>query len=212
VHHVHARDEDGNVAYVRVEIDGDKAVQLDFAPPRLGDLGTTDAGRSRDARALYTSLGRVSRTNLVLLMGKNELELQLQLHAPDVGAFSDPLALELNASTEEVVAAVVDLLSTLPADGTLPPSEATFTALPLSLEANAALSQLLLSPAPPQTVTLPTPDFNTTTGPPPKKKPNWAVIGGVTGGVVAVAIGTTLGIVLSNGRGTGGTVVFGAPP
>jgi hypothetical protein len=225
-HYVHARSADGRVGFAEVEVapGGVTSVSLELVAPRLGPTRQSVGARSQQVASLYAAVGTFSKVDLVLLAGRVDGVMHLQLHAPEVGAFSQPEVLSRSGEVEEIVEGVRRLMRRLTPSGDLPASGTTFVAVPMDVGANPVLAALLMTPAPgersgpPPVIETPVSEAPTTL---PddidvRKKPKWPVYVGIGAGAAAVAAGVTaLAVVL--GRGSpqvsepDGTLVIGPP-
>ncbi len=196
--------------FQRVDVSAGKTDKLSVDPTRglHIDAARDDAGRSRQTGLLYEALGRYADTSLVLLAGETSAgELQVQLLDTRTGTWSDPLpagtgdpAMGL-LGTAERVADLLDDAGNVAADHVSP------RALPLSLDDNALLLDLLLDPEPLQAdVTDPTLVEDDKRGVP------WWVWAG--GGVLVAGGGTTAAVLLTQDSGatSTGTVIVGPMP
>jgi hypothetical protein len=223
-HHVHVQTPNGQVGYMRVEVVSGQATEpkLEVAEPALGSPSDTSGGRSQQIASLYESLGRLSRVDVVLLAGRVEDELALQLYAPSVGAYSEVAYVEDAGDLGATVDDLLELLDGVLQEGGLDPDATTFVAAPLDISANPTLSSMLLAPET-GAVTAPllgqgTTSVPTTSPREPRdvsKKPKWPIYVGIGAGVaVAAGVATALGVAHGGGggEGEGGTIVFGGKP
>jgi hypothetical protein len=216
-HFVHLLTAEGEVGFEVLQVGkgADAAASLKTSPPQLGAPGQPPAQRAQLTGSLYAALGRLSKLDLLLMIGRDGEQLVLQLHAPAVGGFSAPVRVQPSGGLEAVQAGVRELFGRLSPAGLLDPSTTTFQAAPIDPASNPVLGRLLLVPersgkvTAPLTVELPAQG----TPRPPRsdgKKPAWPVAVGVGAGVV-VATGVTVLAVLLGGQGNGGTVVVRVP-
>jgi hypothetical protein len=225
-HYVHARSAAGRVAFVEVEVPADGAISLtpELSEPRLGPTRGSVGARSQQIASLYAALGTYAKVDLVLLVGRVDGVMHVQLHAPELGAFSQPEVLSRQGSTEEVVEGVRRLLRKVEPSGALSGASSTFVAVPLDVAANPVLAAMLLTPPPSERAPAPllpvsteiVPGTPAPTGDPDvRKKPRWPTYVGIGVGAAAVAAGVTaLAVVFGGGGGEvepNGTLVIGPP-
>lgn len=213
-HHLHVLTSDGRVGYARIEVaaGADAVSTVKPGDPQLGTPGASPAQRAQQTGALYEALGRLSKLDLLLMMGRQDDRLVLQLHAPAVGGFSEPVYVDEPDKIEAVQAGVSALLAMLTPRGLLDPATTTFVPAPIDPATNPVLGRMLLVPKasgrPPVPLTGTVGQVDPDPEPAVRGKPKWPIAVGVGAGVL-VATGVTLLAVLLGDPAAGGTVVFG---
>lgn len=214
MHHVVAKG-DGVHGYqlVRVEQAPEgKApdVSLALGQPVIGGAAESDFLRSRQIAGLYRALGTHAQdVDLLLLAGKHDSQLKMQLYAPQADAFSKPVYAALDNSAGDIAANEIPaLMAMVSNDGKILPESTDPIPQPFRLDANNHLASLLMDPRKPEAnvvvVNQPPPE------PTKRKSPVVPIIIGVVA-AGAVGTGSYLGYNALSGDTPryGGTVVIG---
>ncbi len=211
-HHLRVRTSDGRVGYRALDVGSDenRTVELEVGPPSLGLPAGSDGQRGQQIGALYRAIGTHVRVDLILVGGRVDGVMQLQLFDPEVDAFTAPVVLTTVSDTAEVVGGVETLMALIGSSGQVRTEGGVFGPSPLDVGSNSLLASWLMAPA---RRSVPLPIFTPESAPEPPKK-RWPVYVGVAGGVVAAAVITTVAVVLAGDRTPptpGGTIYIGPP-
>jgi hypothetical protein len=218
-HFVHVRSEDGRVGFLALEQapGADGSARVTTSPPVLGAPAKGTGARSSQISALYEAIGRYSRVDVLVLVGRIDGSWNVQLFSPEADTFDAPVALPLTATEEELIGAIRAATGRVAMDGGLPSASQAYTAVPLEIQGNALLARDLYTPlkiTPPLPVETPPPVAQLPVEP-EVKRPKWPIWLGIGLGGVAVAAGATaLGLALSGGETpepAGGTITIGPP-
>lgn len=186
-----------------------KGVITTLRPRAVGQPAADGAGRSRQTRDLYRSIGQYVDRDPVLLAGiLPNGQVALQIYAPASGNFSKALTADAGG---DAVGAMNDLLPSLLGflgeNGDVKSDRVSPQVVSLDVSANPVLAQMLFDPQP---VVVATSGPDVTTGPTEKKGAPWYLWAGI--GAVVVGGGTTAGVLLATGGGDNGTIELGPIP
>lgn len=220
-HYIHVRTEDRLVGFRQVTMGpgGERTARVTAKDPELGVARLSEGGKSQQIAALYRGLGRQSRADLVLLVGRTEEGMRVQLFDSVVDAFGPPVQLGDDASTDDLVAAVVKALSRLDDRGRLLGDDAVHVAVPVDISTNYVLARWLMTPGVDEEPVLPMPvpvDPVDEPPMPPSTRKRWPTYVAVGVGSAVVVGGVTALAVVLGGRGNtttepGGTITVGPP-
>lgn len=206
-HHVLVRGADGSSAFQTLTLapGENKSISPALVPRAVGQAASDAAGRSRQTRDLYRSIGQFTDRDPVLVVGvtaKNQVGLQI--YSPASGNFSRALTAEAGG---DPVSALLDLVPAavafLSETGDIKSDRVSPQVIALDVSSNAVLDRLLFDvPAPPTSAA----------ARPERKGVPWYLWAGV--GALAAGGGATAAILVANGDGsTGdGTITFGPIP
>jgi tetratricopeptide (TPR) repeat protein len=209
-HYVLVRADDGASWFDVVKVVGgdNRRITPSLAPRAVGRAATDAAGRSRQTRDLYRSLGEHTDQDPILLAGTTSTgQVAVQLYAPLSGNFSRALMADAGADPVDA------LLTLLPAavgflneNGDIKSDRVSPQVLSLDVGANDSLASLLLDPEP-------SPAGGGSAPPSAARKPApwylWAGLGVVVagGGATAAAL-----LLTEEDPAGGGTITFGPIP
>lgn len=182
-----------------------KALAQGLSPRAIGRPAADPAGRTRQTRDLYRSIGQYTDRDPVLLAGiAANGQVALQIYAPASGNFSRAITAEAGS---DPVAAMVDLLPSLVGflgeTGDVKPDRVSPQVVAFDVSANAVLAEVLFRPKAPSTTSSVAPAAA-------RKGVPWFVWAGI--GAVAVGGGTTAAVLLATTEDQGNTVTFGPLP
>ncbi len=208
-HHVLIRGEGGASWFDTVTLGPSERKQLSpsLQARALARTATDGAGRSRQTRDLYRSVGQYTDRDPVLLAGvTGNGQVALQIYAPASGNFSRALTAEADG---DPVAALVDLLPAavgfLSENGDIKSDRVSPQVVALDVSANDVLSGMILAPRAATASAAPAPVA--------KKGAPWYVWAGI--GAVVAGGGATAAVLLSQEpeeTGDAGTITFGPVP
>ncbi|MDP2314589.1 MAG: tetratricopeptide repeat protein [Pseudomonadota bacterium] len=209
-HHLTLRGTDGSSAFQTLTLaPGErKSIAPDLSPRAVGRAATDAAGRTRQTRDLYKSIGQYTDRDPVMVVGvTTDGQVALQVYAPASGNFSRALTAD---GGNDPVSAILDLVPAavgfLTESGDIKSDRVSPQVVPLDIGSNAVLASLLLDPAKaaPPTATAGT----------ARKGAPWYLWAGL--GALAVGGGTTAAVVLATAGddegGDNGTITFGPIP
>jgi len=208
-HHVLLRGADGTAAFETVTLAaGEKRT---FAPTlsarAIGRPAGDNAGRTRQTRDLYRSIGQYTDRDLVLVVGTSGTQVALQVYAPASGNFSKALVSEANNDPIGALVALVPAAAGfLTESGDIRSDRVSPQILPFDISSNAVLTSLLLEPATPGS-------SPSTTARADRKGAPWYLWAGL-GALVAGGGATAAVLLTADGGDTGGngTITFGPIP
>ena len=190
---------EGRQSYQRVEVTPDTgAIEMVMAAATLGTSSSSRFMRARQTGGLYKAISSLGDVDVVLLAGTRENRLYLQMYSPRNDAFSKEIDIPYTDDpVDEAVAVVKDLAAVVTDDGTISSLATSAQAVPLEVEANALLTQMLLNPK--------------SIEPTANRSRLWLVLGGA--GAAAIATGATV-FLLSNSAPdpNQGTITIGPIP
>ena len=188
---------------------------LAAAAPRLGVAAESGLARRQQMAALYRSVGSRAALDVVVLVGRTDDLVQVQLYIPGSDAFSTPRPVGAMPTPETVGAAVLGALEEVDELGRLKVSAAMGMPLSVGIDSNATLARVLLA----QDISVAStavvserpsrrPARTPRTGSSDKKLSPLVWVG-IGVGAAAVAGGVATAVALSNNGGTpSGTVVL----
>lgn len=207
-HYVLLRGPDGASAFEAVTLGAgqrrDLAVTL--APRAIGRPAADAAGRSRQTRDLYRSIGQYTDRDPVLLAGvTGNGQVALQIYAPASGNFSRALTADAG---NDAMGALVDLVPAavafLQENGDIKSDRVSPQVVPLDVSSNDVLAEMIFEPRAPRAAVA-------EGAPSTKKGVPWYVWAGI--GAVAAGGGATAAVLLSQDTaGDAGTITFGPIP
>jgi tetratricopeptide (TPR) repeat protein len=204
-HYVLARAEDGAAAFAVVEVAAGerKSLAAELSPRSVGRPAADAAGRSKQTRELYRSVGQFTDRDPVLLAGMiGNNQVALQLYAPASGNFSRVLTGEAG---DDPVSALLDLapaaIAFLSDTGDIRSDRVSPQVVAFDISANDVLAGMLLEPRRAGTAAV--------TAHKGVKWYVWAGLGAVVAGGGATAAALALG---SGGDTDTGTITFGPIP
>ena len=220
-HYIHVRTQDRRMGFRQVTMasGGERTVRVAVDDPELGVPRLSDGGRTQQIAALYRGLGRQSRADLVLLVGRTEDGMRVQLFDSVVDAFGPAVVLGDEPRTDDIVAAVVKALSRLDNRGRITGDDAVHVAIPVDISSNYVLAQWLMTPGVDEAPVLPMPDpvdpVDVPAPMPPARK-KWVTPVAIGVGAAVVVAGATAVAVVLGGRSNtttqpGGTITVGPP-
>lgn len=209
-HYVLVRAPDGAASFEALTLGAGETRQLapKLAPRALGRPSTDAAGRSRQTRDLYKSLGQYTDRDPVLLAGVTATgQVALQIYSPASGNFSRALTAD---AAGDPVAALLDLVPAAVAflgeTGDVKSDRVSPQVVGLDVSQNDVLAEMIFAPRAPSAAPA---TANTDRKGPPWYL--WAGLGAVVaGGGVATAV-----ILTQEGEepaGDNGTITFGPIP
>lgn len=148
-HMLVARVSDGRRAAVQLEVEAGSQIEihLDLDVPRLGPVAESTSGRTRQVASVYRALARWAELDAVMILGRVDELLHVQVYLRSADAFSEPIVLSAASDADDLADSASRITREIASEGDLARAG---LALPVDVSTNAVLGRLLLTPLPPE--------------------------------------------------------------